>query len=327
MSKKITTKSGAEITESWCRRCAAMRPASEFFEATDAGKIDTLMLMSVCKPCINDLYDEYLNELGSMEKSLHKLCTSLNVRYSNEALSAAKAHINTMLESGKTTNAIFGIYKMKLVATQKTMEKNVVEDLSYEDIAAVFVTEALNPKEVPISKEVLEFWGKGTPKADIEFLENEYKNFKKTHSTNTYAEVVLLKEACYTILRIKALRANNDDTQDAVKELQALLKSLAISPNSASTNTAGQSDKEEAFGLWIKDIEREEPAQWLKTDPRGDIYRDVGNVEEYFEKYFLRPLKNLILNNKDFNTGDEDDEVDETLPLISGGDIEQMDDE
>jgi len=77
--------------------------------------------------------------------------------------------------------------------------------------------------------------------------------------------------------------------------------------------------------MWIQDIEREEPAQWLKTDPRGDMYRDVANVEDYFQKYIVRPLKNFIQGSRDFNTDEEeiekefdDNEIDNFININDG---------
>jgi hypothetical protein len=77
------------------------------------------------------------------------------------------------------------------------------------------------------------------------------------------------------------------------------MKNLAISPNVANANSANKGA--DSFGLWIADIEKEEPSQWLKGTSMGDIFRDVGNTEEYFQKYIVRPLKNFITQSKDFN--------------------------
>lgn len=307
----ITTKSGAVITESWCRKCAKMRPASDFYESTDCGFIDTLRIMSVCKTCIQKLYDEIYEKTQNLEKTIHKLCISLNVRFSNEAIIATKNHIESFLNNGKIVTSIFGIYKQKLISTQKTMDKNTNEDWSYEDVTTIYVEKTKEIKEIPIPQDLVDFWGKDFSRDDIEYLERNYANFKNTHKADTYAEIILLKEVCYTILHIQKLRANNDDTENAVKQLQLLMKSLAISPNAISTNTNSKTG--ETFGLWIRDIEENEPAQWLKTDPLGDIYRDVANTEEYFKNFVTRPLKNFIMGSKDFNIDDEeilDDEID-----------------
>jgi len=283
-------------------------PAGDFYESVDAGLIDTNGKFSVCKVCVQLIYDEVFAKTNSIEKTVHKLCMSLNVKFSNEALNATKTHINTLLTKGNNVTAIFSIYKMKLVAINKSMDKSAVTDDTYEDVGIIFTTEAINLKEIPIPIDVIGFWGKDLPRDSIEFLETQYTNFKQTHKADTYAEIVLLKEVCYTLLDIKIRRLNGDETDKSVKQLQDLMTKLAISPNAINNIASASGRGTETLGLWIRDIEEMEPAQWLKTDPRGDMYRDVANVEDYFQKYIVRPLKNFILQSKDFNIDENNEE-------------------
>ena len=288
----------------YCRKCTKELPSKEFYDAVDNKLVDTNGKVSVCKDCIQDIYNDIYLETQSMEKTIHRLCILLNIKFSNEAVDATKKHIQTLLESGKNVNMIFGVYKQKITATNKSMDKSITQYEGYEDIGAIFTEKQINTKEIPIPPDVIKFWGKGKSREDIEYLETEYANFKNTHSADTYAEIVLLKEVCETMLHITKLReANDPDTGDALKELRDLMKSLNISPNAVRTNTTPGAD---TFGKWIEEIEKEEPAQWLKNDPRGDMLRDVGNVEEYFQRYFVRPMKNFIQGSKDFNVDDSE---------------------
>lgn len=306
----VTTKTGVAIETNYCRKCMKPLPVKEFHECVDAGFIDSNGLMSVCKNCTQDIYDEVFKETQSIEKTIHKMCVSLNTKYSNDAVEALKKQIFTLQESGKNVNAIWGVYKQKLTSTKKSMDKSGLEDMTYEDVATVFTSEELNIKKLPIPQSVRDFWAdeEDTLKdEDIRFLEKKYASFNQGNATLPFNEVVLLQEVCFTMLKIKKLRANNDETEDAVTELQKLMKSLNITPGDNTTT----SKEDEAFGLWIRDIEMYEPAQWLLSDPRGDIYRDVGNTEEYFQKFTTRPAKNFITGSRDFNTENEDFEDDE----------------
>lgn len=312
-------ESSDKPTTSYCRKCMKTLPIKEFYEAVDGRMLDSNGYMSVCKDCINSLYNEIYLTNNSIEKTLHKMCISLNIKYYNEAVQATKTHVNTLLENGKNVNAIFGIYKMKLVATQKSMDKSNIEPMPYEDVATIYYEKEDTVKEVVIPQELKNFWGNGHTAEDIQFLEKEYANFKTTHRADSYAEVTLLKEVCYLILKINKLRENNDQTKDELKLLQDLMKSLAISPNVATSSQGSKSL--DTFGLWIQDIEKEEPAQWLMSDPRGDIYRDVAKTDEYFNKYFVRPLMNAITGSRDFNIDDEDI-TDEEFSFVDDGETE-----
>jgi len=329
-TNSVVTKTGITVTTNYCRKCMKDLPAKSFYECVDAGFIDSNGLQSVCKKCIQKLYDEIFENTKSMEKTIHKLCTSLNIMFSNDAISATNAHITTLQTNGKNVNAIFSIYKMKLTSIKKSMNKSGTQDMTYEDVGTIFTSKTINTKEIPIPQEIMEFWGKDMTREQVEFLEFHYANFKQTHSTSTYAEIILLKNVCHTMLNIKTLRKAGDSTQKDVRELQELMKNLEISPSASNASSIG-GKSEEVFGLWIRDIETKEPAQWLKDDPRGDIYRDVGNVEEYFQKYIVRPLKNFILLSKDFNVEDDfdnneldltDEEVNKTI-LIEEKEFEE----
>lgn len=288
----------------YCRRCQRHLSDDNFYRAMDGGLVDTSGRFSVCKSCIQNLYDLIYNETGSMEKTINRLCRILNIKFTNEALDAAKAHITTLLESGKNANVIFGIYIMKLIATKKSMDKAGVNDFQYEDIGTIFVEKQIDVKEIPVPQEVKDFWGKEFSKEDLEFLETQYANFKQTHRADLFAEVVLLKEICYAMLRIKHLRiAKDPDLADAITGLRMLMKESALTPKEAKAGN--QNSGVDAFGLWVLDIERFEPAEWLKNDPRGDAYRDVNNVDDYYQKYIVRPIKNFITQSKDFNIEEE----------------------
>ncbi len=297
----------------YCRKCTKMLSKNNFYKAVDNGFIDTNNIFSVCKSCVQELFNKTFEENKSIEKTIHKMCTSLNIKYNNKAASAVQTQITTFIDNGKTVRNVMGIYLSKLIATNPSMDKSADVDLTYSDIGTIYMDKANVIEEAPIPKDVIDFWGKDVSKDDIRYLENEYLNFKKTHVAETYAEIVLLKQVCYTMLDIKKLRVNNDDTGPLVKELQALMKTLAVSPNvTSAANTASKNS--ESFGLWIKDIEENEPAQWLMSDPRGDIYRDVSNVEAYFQKYIVRPLKNFILSSKDFNVADDENDIESLIP-------------
>lgn len=310
-----------EPENNYCRKCQQTLPIKEFFESVDGGYVDANGYMSVCKNCINELYDIEYEDTKSMEKSIHKLCKALNIRYSKDAVDATKSHIKTNLDKGRNVNVIFSIYKMKLTATIKDMDKTKKTPMMYEDAGSIYVTEELNSDQLMIPEELKNFWGNWWHRDDVEFLENQYMNFKKTHKADTQAEIVLLKEVCYTMLKIQKLRQSNDETKNEVKELQEIMKNLAISPNAAAA-ISGNGRGMDTFGLWIKDIEKDEPAEWMKGDPRGDIYRDIDSVDDYFSKYIVRPLKNFILQSKDFNIDDEDnlfDGDDDELSVIDDG--------
>lgn len=308
MMKDETTYAQEQLSQGkyYCRKCMKFLPERNFYKAVDKKRVDTNGKISVCKNCAQEIYDELFKETPVMEKVIHTMCTTLNVAFINNAVDATKAHIDTLTDSGKNVKAIFSIYLQKLVAVNPTMDKSADVDMTYVDVGTVYTDKQFNIKESPIPKDVLDFWGRQYPEEDIRFLEKEYTNLKMTHVVKTYAEITLAKQVCFTVLDIEKVRSGKaeGDMTKMLRSVQDLMKSLDIAPNVANTNTASEDD--ETFGMWIKDIEKSEPARWLKDNPQYGIYRDIDNIDKYYKDYVVRPLKNFITESRDFNVEELD---------------------
>lgn len=308
MMKDETTYAQEQLSQGkyYCRKCMKFLPERNFYKAVDKKRVDTNGKISVCKNCAQEIYDELFKETPVMEKVIHTMCTTLNVAFINNAVDATKAHIDTLTDSGKNVKAIFSIYLQKLVAVNPTMDKSADVDMTYVDVGTVYTDKQFDIKESPIPKDVLDFWGRQYPEEDIRFLEKEYTNLKTTHVVKTYAEITLAKQVCFTVLDIEKVRSGKaeGDMTKMLRSVQDLMKSLDIAPNVANTNTASEDD--ETFGMWIKDIEKSEPARWLKDNPQYGIYRDIDNIDKYYKDYVVRPLKNFITESRDFNVEELD---------------------
>lgn len=312
MTKKTSTivENPESITKNYCRKCMQTLPVDKFYKAVDLGYIDSNGFLSVCKECVNKLYDEEFSITGNIERSVHKLCIALNIKFSQPALEATKTHIQTQIDNNISHSPVFSTYKSKLIATNKSMDKSIQDSMVYEDVSTIYLSPDMQKKDIEIPSELKAMWGNNYSFDDIQFLESQYASAKQTHRADTFAEITLLKEVCYKMLDIKKARENDRSTASAVKELQDIMKSLSISPN--AVNASGNGKAMDSFGLWVQEIEKEEPAQWLQGDGKKfEMYRDVSNVEEYFQKYFVRPLKNFITSSKDFNIDDNDKDDDD----------------
>jgi hypothetical protein len=296
---KIVTSTGIKVGENYCRKCMTVLPATDFFDAVDAGFLDANGLMSICKKCIQGMYDKHFQITGSFEKTILFICKTINVKFSQDAVDSAKRHMETLLSKGKTVNPGFGIYKIKLFSVK--VDKSAGQDMTFEHEAVVYLTKEVSQEETPEDMKL--FWGDYFKWDDIKFLQNEYNNFKRTIKEDTYPEVTLLKEVCYKLLEIRNARIGEKSTASLVKELQELMKNLAISPNMVSEANGGKAM--DYYSKWLVDIETLTPAQWLEGNGH-EMFRDVvGPVEQYFQDYFARPLKNLMLTSKDFNVAEE----------------------
>lgn len=292
--KTMITKTGVEISEAYCRRCMKTLPTSNFYEAVDLD-LDKNGIFSICKECVNQMYDLAFETDHSIEWAVLKTCRRINLKYSPEAINATVAHIKTMNEKGKESS-FFGIYISKLRMVNRTSRDiGSVGDLTYQEVTQVVSSgNKLDDDDFEEAKSLKIFWGTDDEK-DIQFLENELANFKQTHRADTYAEVVLLKEVCYKLLEIHKSRQSKGSTDSSLKQLMEVMKNLAISPRDANAASAGKGA--DCFGVWLKEISEMRPEEWYEDK---SIYKDVDNIEDYNQRIFVSSMRAFTSGNREF---------------------------
>ena len=80
------------------------------------------------------------------------------------------------------------------------------------------------------------------------------------------------------------------------------MKTASVDPAKANAASAGKSH--DAFGLWIKDIEQFKPAEWFEEQEK---YKDMDGFILYIQNYIVRPIRNFITGNRDFQVNDNID--------------------
>ena len=292
--------------EGYCRVCQKILPASRFYEATNT-VIDKNGLLSICRDHCNEIYETYYSIHNNIDIAIKLTCRDLDIRYSEEALKQAQSHVESLMSKGKKADKLFGYYKSKLGSTGKNNEK--LESFRFKD--SEFENIINDQVEENIDDDLVLFWGRGFDSIDdYIFLETELSNWKKTHKCDNQAEVTLLKEICIKILIIRNKRAEGETVSQDVKELQELFKTASVDPAKANVASAGKSH--DAWGLFVKDIEQFRPAEW---HDKQEKYKDMDGFIPYIKNYILRPIKNFVTGNRDFQINDninvnlEDEEV------------------
>lgn len=286
----------------YCRKCQKIKSDKDFYKAIDE-TIDSNGFFSLCKGCIGETYKKILEiEHGSINLAVLFLCKKLNVLYSEDAISSTIKHFET---TNWSEDKFYGVYLAKLRANSGLAGFSF-PDLTYKDNVVVNNTNKdVNIEEDSQTYEELEsFWGTNK-KEDLEFLERNFSEFKRSHKVDTYSEVVLTKEVCFKMLEIHKDRLLHDGkaNDNSTKQLMEIMKNLAISPNMVSVANSGK--QLDTFGNWIKDIETMRPAEWVEDK---SIYADVDNIEEYGEKYLTSPMRALVIGNREFSLDSQEED-------------------
>lgn len=224
----------------------------------------------------------------------------LNVKYDESAIQGAIE----MLKSKQTDDEkLFGYYRLSLLTINRTNVSDTFVDLTYKDNPTITIN-TISDDEFDGSGEELKYrWGDNFEKEDYIWLEKEYSDWKTRHLIDTKSQEELLKMIVLKSFDIRKARMEGRDSSALEKAFRELLNTSGLSP--LHMNAADSGESKDVFGIWIADIEKEEPAQWLEHEGRP-LYKDVDNIEKYFEDYFVRPLRNFILQSKSFNVSDKD---------------------
>ena len=303
-SKRIISDDDQKVEGIYCRRCQKHRNPSYFYRAVDT-LLDKNNYMSVCKLCINDLYDAFFANDKVIEKTVLRLCRALNVKYDQDAMDSTNEVIKTYIERGTTPAGVFGIFKAKLESRNRlTHNKSALEteDLTFVEPAPNIIREMPDPEDFGAHniEYYKEKWGTSVDftMEDYLFLEQELDNWKKTHKCDTYSEEVMLREICFKRNEIRRVRNEGGNTNTLVKALTEVMKSSALTP--AQQTASSDESSVNAFGVWLRDIETKRPAEWHDDQQR---YRDLDGIDDDLAD-ITRSIKNFMTESRDFSSMD-----------------------
>lgn len=302
MTSTRKTKNTTNTIDTICT-CCGEKKQTEFYVSNNIKNKATKKL-SICKNCISDLFDYYLSQFEYQRKAMFWVCRRIDVPFSTSIYLGAESH------SSKTGWKIWQSYFKELNSFGDTNNYGSC----FEDGQQVFDDEMNDnsngfTSDEEVDEELKIFWGYGFDPKDYLFLETELANWKSTHKCDNQSEITLLKEICIKILDLRKSREKNNNTSKDIKDLQELMKTASVDPAKANIADGGKSL--DAYGLWIKDIEEYEPAEYFEDKK---LFEDFDKIKDYTQKYIFRPIKNLLTGSRDFdieNASNDDSEGDE----------------
>jgi hypothetical protein len=306
MQSRNPVEKKVEPKKNYCRKCMRTRMSYNFYSAVDE-LLDSNNLMSVCKDCINELYDLLYIDEQDLSRTILKMCRILNVKFDLEAISATEKHLETFKEKGHSVNGVFGVYKGKLIAVKRGKIGEISEsDYTFYEPSSKTVEDIYTIDEGKTQEHLEQMWGKGLSMTDYEYLEAEFSQWKRTTKCDTHPEEVLIKQICYVQNDIRRKRLLDQSVSGDLKTLREMMKSGALTP--AQQGNQKTSRGADTFGTWIKDVEKLTPAEWHSDQEK---YRDMDGIDEDL-KDIVRSIKNFMTDSRDFNT----DQLEELSGLV-----------
>jgi hypothetical protein len=302
----------SEKTKIYCRKCMQTKNSTDFYQAVDF-LLDSNGYMSICRDCIQEMLEKIERVEISLDKTILKLCRSLNVKYEQDAIDSIKRSIETIESDGSKYKLTFGKYLILLNRFLGKSEEVVRKNLLVFKEPNIFMeSENLEQEDVDKQEYLNDFWGEGFNPDDYKYLEKEFSKWISSTQISTQSEIVTLKEICYKQNDIRKARLANDDTAKLVNELQVLMKNGALTPDKQNAASAGANY--ESYGRLIKIIEKKKPCEIFDDQEK---YVDHNGFKEYSSDYFIRCMKNYVTQSRDFEVG-EIDKIDDDENILEG---------
>lgn len=145
-------------------------------------------------------------------------------------------------------------------------------------------------------EELEDRWGNGWTQKELRWLDQDYTEWLTHHDGSKMSVQRLMQMICIKELEIRNARQDGKPTDKLEKSLRELMSDASLTPKTMSA--INETDSEKVFGTWLKEIQEYRPTEYFEDKT---LYEDYDGIGEYFERFVLRPMKNLLTGTRDFD--------------------------
>lgn len=255
----------------------------------------------VCRSCIDALFEHYTEVYGGDEDlAIRRICEKFDIYYNVKIL-----NISRKINKGNSRVATY-ISKTNLMQYKdKTYDTTLDEERNNIISSREQFEEKKSSGDISTKKASMDRWGVGIfSEDDYTILDEHYKILKKANPNCDSNQEIFVKSLCHlNLLMMKSLKAN--DLDGYAKANDQYSKTFT----KAGLKTVQETDKnaDDCWGIFMEQISQYTPEEYYKDKK---LYEDYDGLGKTFNRFVLRPLKNLLLktNERDpeFNVEDAD---------------------
>ena len=249
--------------------------------------------VSICKDCIVDLYEHYLNEYKDIYEdaeiqALRRICMHFDIYFDERIYELALMKVNSQVPLINAYIRIINLNQYK----GKTFDTTLDFEREQQDV--IESIDDIDEEDDEISEEDIEFFGAGLPLEDYKFLRKEFNDWITRHECQTKAQEEIFKRIVFKQLEIYKATRDRRDTKDLDASFQKYLETAKIQPKQ---NLGDIMSDTQTFGTLLD--------KWENTRPLPEIDEDLKDVDRiglYIDVFFkghlarMMRLKNALSN-------------------------------
>lgn len=236
-------------------------------------------LLTVCKNCVGEIYNKYLEKFDGDEcKAIKRMCMLLDIYFCDSLFEASKnaTQLNRM-------NAYLS--KINLVPyINKTFDDYLFSG-SYEDLNT---EETPETKAKKISNKYIKVWGYGFSYEEYQFLEGKFSEWKSKVIIDSMARESLVRDLC--VIKLQQQKAIQNGEVDLWGRLQKTFQDTLSSANLKPIQVENdEKTAEKPLGVMIEMFENEDPIPEVNPE-----WKDIDGIVKLFNIYFLGHLSKML---------------------------------
>ena len=239
----------------------------------------------LCRSCLDKIFEHYTEVYGGDEdQAIRRICEKFDIYYDVSLLNASR-------KITQTRSRIHNYISKANLAQYK--DKTYDTTLDEERRGFVTSLEEFEEKKedgsTTLTKAAVERWGVGLfSESDYFLLEDHYKMLKRANPNCDSNQEIFIKSLCHlNMLMMKALKENNLDGYARAND------QYGKTFTKAGLKTIQETDKnaDDCWGIFMEQISQYTPEEYYKDKK---LYQDFDGIGKRFERFVLRPLKNLL---------------------------------
>lgn len=263
--------------------------------------------VSVCKDCIDSMYNGYLSQCNNSKDAVRQMCRKLDLYWSDK--------VYNVVERKNTTSTMMTSYIAKINTVSysgKSYDDTLAEEGSLWNWSIKPASQELpsyendesNNSEPEIADEVIAFWGTGYTPEMYESLEQRrsywMSRFPEGYELDIGTEAII-RQICSLELDINRDRASGRAIDKSVNALNTLLGSACLKPAQKKSD-ADASIYNTPMGVWIDRFEYKRPI------PEDVTAEKTNYIKRYILAWFSGHLSKMF-GIKNANTKLYDEEI------------------